>query len=707
MPVHCRSAVKPALSQRLRTTTLPSSTPQHSLRRVTLRAGGLWLAGLLRPTPLLFMPLLFAPLLFILLWFAPLSHAEAFNLDMRNTDMQEFIASVSKLTGKTIIVDQRVKGSITIRSPKAVSAEQLYEIFLVQLGVSGYSVVDLGNDILKVIPSQGAKLEGIEVQGDLSRRPASSEAIITRVVSVKNVEVNQLVPILRPLVDNKTGVIAPYPASNVIMITDRESNVRRLLEIITRVDKADTDSMEVIKLKNASAKEMARSLTTLIREQAKGEGSRNIPIVSADERTNSLLVRGDTHSRAYLMEIITKLDNEIETESNIQVRYLKYAKAKDLVSVLESISNSIIESEKAANQGQAAATRTSNVNIKAHEQTNTLVLSGSPRIIKNLEGVIDKLDIRRAQVLVEAVIVEMSEDRAKALGVQWLFGGDSNKPAGMINFSNQGASIAGVAAGITANNPATLAASLSGIEGLGVGMALNDGNFSFSTLIQMLDGDSDSNILSTPSLVTMDNEEASILVGREIPVLTGSTASSTNANPFQTIERKDVGIKLVVTPQINEGNAVQLKIQQEVSDLVPSADVASDVITNKREINTTVMVDDGATIVLGGLIDESISQSASKVPGLGDIPYLGRLFRSDTSKRLRRNLMVFLRPTIVRDAKTMAALSASKYGFIKAQQLLFAEKDGTLFANPQTLVLPDWTGMGPADPNLFTSPVSR
>ncbi len=707
MPVHCRSAVKPALSQRLRTTTLPSSTPQHSLRRVTLRAGGLWLAGLLRPTPLLFMPLLFAPLLFILLWFAPLSHAEAFNLDMRNTDMQEFIASVSKLTGKTIIVDQRVKGSITIRSPKAVSAEQLYEIFLVQLGVSGYSVVDLGNDILKVIPSQGAKLEGIEVQGDLSRRPASSEAIITRVVSVKNVEVNQLVPILRPLVDNKTGVIAPYPASNVIMITDRESNVRRLLEIITRVDKADTDSMEVIKLKNASAKEMARSLTTLICEQAKGEGSRNIPIVSADERTNSLLVRGDTHSRAYLMEIITKLDNEIETESNIQVRYLKYAKAKDLVSVLESISNSIIESEKAANQGQAAATRTSNVNIKAHEQTNTLVLSGSPRIIKNLEGVIDKLDIRRAQVLVEAVIVEMSEDRAKALGVQWLFGGDSNKPAGMINFSNQGASIAGVAAGITANNPATLAASLSGIEGLGVGMALNDGNFSFSTLIQMLDGDSDSNILSTPSLVTMDNEEASILVGREIPVLTGSTASSTNANPFQTIERKDVGIKLVVTPQINEGNAVQLKIQQEVSDLVPSADVASDVITNKREINTTVMVDDGATIVLGGLIDESISQSASKVPGLGDIPYLGRLFRSDTSKRLRRNLMVFLRPTIVRDAKTMAALSASKYGFIKAQQLLFAEKDGTLFANPQTLVLPDWTGMGPADPNLFTSPVSR
>ena len=640
-------------------------------------------------------------LLVCLLGVSALSQAEDFSVDMRDTDIKEFIATIGKLTDKTIIIDDRVKGKINIRSPRTVSASELYDIFLVQLGVSGFAVVDLGNNILKVIPSQGAKLEGIDVQTDGDPLPRSTENVVTRVVQVNNVDVNALVPILRPLVDNKTGIIAPYPASNVILITDRESNVRRLLQIIIQVDKADTDDTEIIQLHNASAQDISKTLTTLMREQTKGaEGARQMPMITADERSNSLLIRADKASRAYLKKVIEKLDSEVETDTNTRVRYLKYAKAIDLVPVLESISSSITTADKAV-AGKAPPQNQSSINIKAHEPTNSIVLSGTPSLIKEIDNVIDKLDIRRAQVHVEAIIVEMTERRAKELGMQWLFGskdGSSITPVGGTNFNNLGNGINTAGAAALADT-ASLAGIMSNVEGLSLGLGRFDSSgFNFAALIKALETDTDSNILSTPSLMTMDNVEASILVGQEVPVVTGSVAGDNNSNPFQTISREEVGVKLKITPQVNDGSAVQLKIEQEVSSVTGTN--SSDFITNKREINTTVLIDDGATIVLGGLIDDDVQESSSKVPLLGDIPYLGRLFRSDSTKILRRNLMVFIRPTIIRDQNSMTLISSAKYGYIRAQQLLQEGQGIQLFRDEAPRVLPEWTGMSPSLPNL-------
>ncbi|MEH6822975.1 MAG: type II secretion system secretin GspD [Motiliproteus sp.] len=642
-----------------------------------------------------------ALLLVFLLCFSSLTRAEDFSVDMRDTDIKEFISTIGKLTNKTIIIDARVKGKINIRSPRAVSASELYDIFLVQLGVSGFAVVDLGNNILKVIPSQGAKLAGIEVQTDSDALPRATESVVTRVVQVNNVDVNALVPILRPLVDNKTGIIAPYPASNVILITDRESNVRRLLQIIIQVDKADTDDTEIIKLHNASAQTISQTLTTLMRGQGKGaEGARRLPMITADERTNSLLVRADKTSRAYLKKMIQKLDSEVATDTNTRVRYLKYAKAIDLVPVLESISSAITTADKAV-AGKAPVQNQSSINIKAHEPTNSIVMSGTPSLIKEMDSVIVKLDIRRAQVHVEAIIVEMSETRAKELGVQWLFGskdGTGIIPAGGTNFRVGGArSISAVAAAALGENPAL---AVSG-EGLSLGLGrFNSSGLNFAALINALQSDTDTNVLSTPSLMTMDNVEASILVGQEVPIVTGSTTGDNNSNPFQTISRQEVGIKLRITPQVNDGSAVQLKIEQEVSSI--SRTPAADIVTNKREIKTTVLIDDGATVVLGGLIDDNVEEISSKVPLLGDIPYLGRLFRSDSTKVERRNLMVFIRATIIRDQSAMAEISTSKYGYIRAQQLLQEAQGIQLFSDEAPRVLPEWTGMSPSLPNLVT-----
>lgn len=631
----------------------------------------------------------------------PDADAGGYSLDMRDTEISEFIATIGKLTGKTIIIDPRVRGKVTVSSPKSITREELYEIFLVQLGVNGFSVVDVGDNILKVIPQQAVKLEGVEVQGDNSAAPNSSENIVTRVVQVNNVDVDALVPILRPLVDNQTGIIAPYPASNVILITDRESNVRRLLDIIVRVDKADTEDTEIVPLNNASAQEVSQTLMTLLRERNKGgQGTQAPPQVTADSRTNSLLIRGNESSRDYLRKIVRRLDGEVRTDNNTRVHYLKYAKAADLATVLESVTGTLVEDESGS-RGNDEESRAS-IHIEAHEATNSIVLSGSPRIIRSLTQLIEQLDIRRAQVMVEAIIVEMSETRAKELGVQWLLAGrdngDSLTFAGT-NYNNLGNGLNGIAA--ASGNPDAQGNILSGIEGLSAGVGkLDASGLNFGVLLKALQSDNESNILSTPSLVTMDNEEASILVGSEVPVVTGQTIGDNNSNPFQTIERQEIGIKLHITPQVNEGSAVQLKIEQEVSSLT-GVRGAADIITDKREIKTSVMVDDGATIVLGGLIDDDVQEQASKVPLLGDLPFIGRLFRSDSSQITRRNLMVFIRPTIIRDRNTLTEVSSAKYGYIRARQMLSENADVNLFPDEAPRVLPEWTGMGPASLELL------
>ncbi len=624
-----------------------------------------------------------------------LANAERFELDMQNVDIGEFIDTVAKLTGKTIVVDSRVKGKISVQSQRKLDAAELYQIFLLQLGVEGYSAVEAGDGMLKVIPNQAAKIEGIEVQRS-SSAVGRSESIITRIAHVQNADADELVKSLRPLVDNKVGVITSYSDANIVLITDRESNVRRLMSIITAVNSVDSQLMETVVLQNSSAEEIERVLNKVLSQQTRKRGSSK-PVVAADPRTNTLILFGDDEARSYLRRLVADLDSEVSSQSNIRVKYLKYAKAEELAKVLKSISETIVNDEKTAGRAAVPGTAVS-INIEAHEQTNSIVMSGSPHIINDLEKIIRDLDIRRAQVLVEAIIIEVTDSKAKELGVQWLFRDTSggNTPAGGISFGGGASGSSGTPSIISllAGEEAAAAAA-SGLRGAAIGLGKISEGFSFATLISALASDTESNILSTPSLLTLDNQEASILVGQEIPVITGSTASSTNTNPFQTIERQEVGTKLLLTPQINDGDAVQLSIEQEVSSLSPATN-AADVITNKRTIKTTVLVNDGATIVLGGLIDDQVNEQTAKVPLLGDIPLLGRLFRADNSSIAKRNLMVFIRPTIVRDQATLSELSGRKYNFIRAEQLAKAEAGISLFPFTELSVLPEWSGMAPS-----------
>lgn len=641
------------------------------------------------------MKLILCKIILVLSFSATWVSAQDYTLDMRGVDIREFINTISKMTGKTIITDEKVRGKVNIQSPTQLTEEELYEIFLVQLGINGYSVVDAGSNILKVIPAQNAKLEGSEVKQGIPDQ--SSEEIITRVVAVRNVNANQLAATLRPLIDNRLGIIAAYDTSNVILLTDRTSNVRRIAQIINQVDQADSQTLEIIQLNNASATELERILSGLLTDNRKDKVGPS-PVITSDQRTNTLIVRADQTTRSRIRRIVKELDNEVETTSNTRVIYLKYAKAKDIIDVLKGVSDTIIKQETEVQGGnKAPASQRSDLHIDAHEQTNSVVMSGSPHIIKTLEGVIEKLDIRRAQVLVEAIIAEVSEGTSKELGVQWLFfGGENNQttPIGAVDFGSDTTTGISSLAAAAANDSATAGLINNGIN-VGIGRFDEDG-FSFAAFLTALDKDTDSNVLSTPSLMTMDNEEAYIQVGQEVPFITGSTASDNNSNPFQTIERKDVGVKLKVTPQINEGDSIRLTIEQEVSSI--SGVQASDLVTNKRVISTTVMVDDGATLALGGLINEDVQESSSKVPVMGDIPILGKAFRSDGTSKTKRNLMVFIRPTIVNDSRVAQSVSRQKYNYIHARQVLQVRDENGF--KPELTPIPKWEDRQAAPPRF-------
>ena len=460
--------------------------------------------------------------------------------------------------------------------------------------------------------------------------------------------------------------------------------MRRIAQIIDKVDKADSQTLELIPLYNASAGELERILKNLTLQPNGKQGVGTGFIITADLRTNMLIVKADDNTRQKIRRIVNQLDSEVQTNSNTKVIYLKYAKAKEVVQVLKGISDTIIK-EETQTQGSTTSTRSSNINIDIHEPTNTVVMSGSPHIIKTLESVITQLDIRRAQVLVEAIIAEVSEDKAKELGVQWLL---ANKKRQLSSVNFRSGSSAGIVDVYAAGQAGSILPGMIG-NGATIGLGkISSNGFSFAAFINALESDSDSNVLSTPSIVTLDNEEASIQVGQEVPIITGSTASSSNANPFRTIVRKDIGIKLKVTPQINEGDAIQLTIEQEISSISQDAR-ASDIITNKRIIKTTVLIDDGGTLTLGGLINDDIVDTTSKVPLLGDIPLLGKLFSSTTSTRKKRTLMIFIRPTIIRSQQVATDLSRQKYNFLRAQQVLLNSKNRGLYDDSNT-ALQEW-----------------
>ncbi len=624
--------------------------------------------------------------------------ADNVRLNFKGADIQAVISSVAEITGKNFIVDPRVKGKVTIISSRAMNAKEIYQVFLTVLDVHGYAAIPSGK-VIKILPDADAKHSGVPAV-DPEEKTIGDESV-TQVLEVQHVAAAQLVPILRPLVPPQ-GHLAAYPQSNVLIISDRARNIERLLKIIRRIDQPASGEIEIIRLEYAAASDLVRVLTTLQQQEQKGQAPTDNPTLVADERTNSILIGGDRSARLQLRAIISHLDTPAEVEGDTHVVYLKYANAKDLVPVLTGVGESTKNITVAAEPGKAGApapapgpavrrSATGNqplFDIQADENANALVITAPPSIFRSLEAVIRQLDIRRAQVLVEAVIAEISSQRTSELGIQWIFdGSEGNKPVGVINFGNN--PISSLAAAIL-NDVTTIS------DPFGPGMTVgagrfNSDTFNFAAVIRALEGDGATNVLSTPTLVTMDNEEAEIFIGQEVSIPSGSftVSGSTATNPFTTFDRVPVGIKLKVKPQINEGNTVRLNIEQNVDSFAAGTAGQGDIVTNQRTIATTVVVDDGKVLVLGGLIKDDLLENAQKVPLLGDIPLLGALFRSKSVQKIKTNLLIFLRPVILRDEATAMALTNSKYKYIRDLQVEKRKEGVPLLSDEATPMLED------------------
>ncbi len=622
--------------------------------------------------------------------------------NFKDTDINEFINIVGKNLERTIIVDPNVRGKISVRSYDMLNEDQYYQFFLNVLQVYDFAVVEMPSGILKVVRSKDAKTSNIPVVED---KASDGDEFITRVVPVYNVPVRELAPILRQLNDQAGGGnVVSHDPSNVMMLTGRAAVVNRLVEIIERVDRAGDEEVEIVKLRYASASEMVRIIDSINKSQGKANtGAKSEPRVVADDRTNSVIVSGDVKARQRLINLIERMDQELESNGNTRVIFLNYAKAEDLVKVLQGVSASI-QAEEQSGQQSRRGNSNREISIDAHEDSNAVVITAEPDMMRSLEDVIRQLDVRRAQVQVEAIIVEIFEGDGTTLGVQWVSeeGGGTQFNNGVVPVGALGVALRQAEdrevqrTNVTANgevvrstetiegNLTPLANLLGGANGLIAGVIENG----WGAVVQAVSTDTNSNILATPHLTTMDNEEAFFIVGQEVPIITGTTTGDNNSNPFQTVDRQEVGIKLKVTPQINEGDAVQMLIEQEVSSVSGATSV--DISINKREIKTTVIVDDGGTIVLGGLIDEDVQESVSKVPLLGDIPILGHLFKTTSTSKRKRNLMVFLKPTIVRDGATMNSISHRKYNYIRALQLKRQQEGVSLMPFSDGPSMPDW-----------------
>ena len=579
-------------------------------------------------------------------------------INMRDADIRAFATDMAKISNKTIVLDPRVKGNVTVVSNQDLDAGEAYAVFLSVLRVHGYAAIE-NNGVVKVMPESGARQ-------DATVNNKNNDSLATEVIRLSQANARTIAPLLKPLV-NKQGHIAAYEATNSVIIADYVGNLSRIKSILLELDKNPADTFELIPLDNTSANEVARILGSMWRGD--NQMSKSFSAIAV-ERSNSILLRGQIGVIEQIKRVISRLDSNSSQSSNLKVIYLKYAKAEDLTGILEKVAESLQE------EIPSESSKKYTTNIGFHNDTNALIISAQPDILKSLESVISQLDIRRAQVLVEALIVEISDKLARDLGVQFLFMGDGeSSPVATQRFGTPNPDLISTIGAETSEDSSTSSAmqtraanSLLALDGLAVGVArYKESGTSFATILNLITQDGDSNVLSTPSIMTMDNEEASIVVGQEIPITTGETLSGSNSNPFRSVTRQEIGVKLTVRPQINEGNAVKMHINQEVSSIFgPLGEMSTDLITNKRNIRTTVLVEDMETIVLGGLIDDDVQESVKKVPFLGDIPLLGRLFKTTSITRTKRNLMVFLRPTIVRDSEDVRAISNRKYNYFQA-----------------------------------------
>ena len=606
------------------------------------------------------------PLLVLLLGGTAASQAQQATItpNYKDADLKQIIEAVGEVTGKNFLIDPRVSGQVTMLSSQPMTPDAFYEAFLSILEVHGYIAVP-SEGLIKILPNASAR----QYPGFLSTDGAGADDVVTQVIQVQNVGAAQLVPILRPLIP-QYGHLAAHPGSNMLIISDRAANVTRMVNIIRRIDQSNDEDIEVVPLSHASAAEIVRVLTTLT-QTPRTDGMPVTTSLVADARTNSVLIGGDRSERLRLRALIAHLDTPLEDGGDTQVRYLRYADAEELSGKLQQHFTAQAQAAGGAAGTAAGPAGASQVSVWADTQTNALVINAPPKMMRSLMQIVDKLDIRRAQVLVEAIIVEVTADKASELGVTWAIDGSgSNSVVGVTNFPAAGTNIIDLAGllggGDTPANP-------TGVIGpgftTGVGRISESGT-SFAAILNALEGDADTNIISTPTLVTTDNEEASINVGQEVPFVTGSFSNTGGnqggINPFQTINRESVGVKLTITPQINEGDAILLKIAQEISSIAESATSgAADLITNERTIETTVIVEDGGILVLGGLIEDTLRENTQQVPILGRVPLLGILFRNRSVQKVKTNLMVFIRPKILRDASHTRLETGAKYNYIR------------------------------------------
>jgi general secretion pathway protein D len=585
----------------------------------------------------------------------------AATLNWKDADIRQVVEAVAAVTGKNFILDPRVTGRVTLLSPTPLGPDALYEAFLSILQVHGYVAIESG-DLIKIIPDATARQFPTTIGTADSMGP---DDLATQVIQLRNVGATQLVPILRPLIP-QYGHLVAHAGSNMLIISDRAANVARIVAIVRRIDQASDEEIEVVPLQHASAGELVRILTALT-QTPRSDGSSMSTSLVADARTNSVLIGGDKSERLRMRTLIAHLDTPLEEGGDTQVRYLRYADAEELATKLQQHASGQAQSAPGA-QGASGAAAVDKISVWADTQTNALIVNAPPKMMRSLMQIVDKLDIRRAQVLVEAIIVEIIADKQSDLGVTWAVeASGTDAPIGVTNFPDfmSGVVQLGSAAGGGATDPSGLIG-----EGITVGIGrLTDNGVSFAAILRALEGNADTNIISTPSVVTTDNEEAILNVGQEVPFVTGSFTNTGSAggsvNPFQTIQREQIGVKLAITPQINEGDSLVLDINQEISSIAQSASGAVDLITNQRVVETTVIVDNGEILVLGGLIEDVLRESDQRVPVLGSIPVLGALFRARRTEKVKTNLMIFIRPTILRDSVTTAIETNQKYNMIR------------------------------------------
>jgi len=599
--------------------------------------------------------------------------AQRITPNFKDADITQIAEAVSAATGKNFIIDPRVRAQVTMLSSTAMSPEAFYEAFLSILQVYGFIAVPSGN-VVKILPDTNARtLPAIDLPDRVS---ATSDEIVTQVIDVRNVNAPALVPILRPMIP-QYGHLVAYPASNILIITDRASNVNRMMRIIRRIDQVGNQDVEIVPLQNASASEVVRVVNSLYQGAAAAEGTA-VKVV-ADDRSNSVLIGGDQGQRLRLRALIAHLDTPLEAGGDTRVRYLHYANAEKLAPKLKEQMTGIAQAAAGpAGQGAAAASAAQSAEksamVWADPTNNALIITAPAKLMRAIMAIIDKLDIRRPQVLVEAIIADIDYNKNAELGVNWAAysNSGSNVPAGSFVSPIGGTSIVDLAGAV--QNPANVTTTLLQGTTIGVGRIAASG-LNFAAIVRAIRSDTNDNIIATPSAMTMDNQEAELKVAQEVPFITGQYTANNTAvvggavNPFQTIQREEVGTILKITPTISaEGSQVMLKISIESSSIGQKPAGAVDLVTNKRTVSTTVLIEDGGIVVLGGLIEDDMSKGESKVPYLGSIPIIGLLFKTRNQSSTKNNLMIFIRPQIMRDANQAAYETELKYNYMQNQQ---------------------------------------